>query len=281
MTDATDAVETAEIEAQPLETAQATPEGAESSDQRAEETTSLKTDSDSQTEKDSGWYEKELIKRNAEGKRKKEKIRELTEKLERANAKLEEATQAKPTRESVEDEDEYQARLAEHAASVAVAKSRAEDIQWEVERDTQQTESNELTNANEVYKQNVESYLAKPDAVSPQAFLAKQQVVNDALLERSPVQQAEIISELNSLGAESANVLMNIADNPEARYILATGSLREALSVIDKCKEVKKKTSDAPAPVPELGGTASKVSGDYDLSTFEGIQAYKKAHGLR
>ena len=76
-------------------------------------------------------------------------------------------------------------------------------------------------------------------------------------------------------------VIMNVTDNPEALYKIATEpSMFQIGSVLQNAKQPKA-TSSAPPPVPEVGGSTGSINDDFDMSTIEGVKAWRKSQGLR
>jgi len=232
-------------------------------------------------EKTSEWYESELAKRNAENKRRREKQEKSDLELKRAQERIKELESSAPKREDYDDLDVYERDTRRHDTKVAYAEERALDLEsGAVVSQEDNRLQDALSQANESYSSAVKDYFNSPDAVSVDAYAKKQARFNESLLSRSLDEQKLIINELAAMGKDAAEVVMNIADDSQLLYELQTAKTPlQAANVLLRA-EKPKKTTEAPAPTPEIGGDAGKVQ-KADLKTFEGIRQWKAEQGLR
>jgi len=253
-----------------------TPEADSTSNDTTEKDVAIESPEGS-PQKDADWYEAQIKNLKAESARKRDKIKTEREKREKAEARLKELEESRPKQDDFGDYDAYQRADQEHALKRVLAEERLRETSEVVE--TPQP-ADPIQQANEAYVEVVKGYFGKEGAVSQAAYQNKEAIFNDALMNRTPDEQATIIRELARMD-NAAEVVMNVADNPQALYELATEpSLFRVASALQSAKPAVRQSVDAPPPVPEVDGSTGSLDG-YDMDTIEGVRAWKKANGLR
>ena len=232
------------------------------------------------SQKDAAWYQEQNKQLKAESARKRDKLNSEREKRKAAEARIEELEKSRPTLESVGgDYDALQKAENEHTLRKVIAEEKLQDVSLSGEG-VRNDSLEAVQKANESYVESLKGYFGREGAVSPQAYQSKEAIFNDALMQRSPQERAIIINELSKMDS-APEVIMNVADNPESLYKLATEpSMFQIGSVLNNAKQPKA-TSTAPPPVPEVGGATGSISDDFDMSTIEGVKAWRKSQGLR
>ncbi len=245
-----------------------------------------KTTEASTTSEDIDWkkrFEDQQKKHDAESKRKREKNKKLTEKLKRAEGRLEELEGQKTTLESVgNDYDALQRAEQRYEFKILLAEEKLNDARLDAQDIEPVSGENEVRKAAENYNTRVRaSYLSSENAVSENALLAKEALINDALALRSYEDQAFIISEINAL-ENPIDAVIAIANDPEKLYKLADKSLTKGrvAQVLYEASKKPKQASNAPEPVPELDGSTGSAVQSFDKSTVEGLKASLKAQGI-
>ncbi len=231
-------------------------------------------------EKDEAWYRERNKQLTAEAARKSDKIKQEREKVKSLEARLEKLQQSVPTLESVGgDYDKLAAAQQDHRLRTILAEEKLSDVSLSSEG-VRNDGLEAVQKANEAYVQSIQGYFGGENAVNPQAYQSKEAVFNEALLGRSEHEQAMIINELAKM-PNAPEVIMNVADNPEALYKLRTEpSMFQIGSVLNNAKQPRA-TSAAPPPVPDVDGKTGAISGEHDMSTIEGVRAWRKENGLR
>jgi hypothetical protein len=216
---------------------------------------------------------------DAESMRRKAKNKELTSKLERAEAKIAELEGNKPTLESVGgDYDALQRAEQGHGVRQAIAEDKLSDAKYEAKAIAPDKNLEDIKTASDGYFKSIEPYFNKQDSVSTDAYQAKQSIFNEALTMRPTSDQAMIINELAAMGADAAEVVMNMADNPKALHDMAFAKTPfQAAQVLFNAKAPVARQSESHAVIPEIGGSSGAVNESYDMDTFEGIRKWKKA----
>ena len=229
------------------------------------------------TQKDNAYYEKQIKQLKAEAARKSDKVNAEREKRRKAEARLEELERSKPTLDMYGGDYD---RLQKAESEYALRKVMAEERLLEVEHEAHDAPSLEAVHkANESYVARVSGYLSGEGAVSPQAYQAKEAKFNDALMQRPPDEQAFIIRELASM-ANTAEVVMNVADDVQKLYELATETSMFKIGGILSGARQPRKVSDPPPPIPDINGKVSGASG-YDSKNLDSIKAHFKDMGIR
>jgi hypothetical protein len=218
---------------------------------------------------------------DAENKRKREKNKKLTSKLERAEARVKEL-EPEPTLESVgNDYDALQRAERSHGIRQGIAEEKLNDARFEADSIEPEVDYTEVNAAAQEYNNNVRGrYLSKEGSVSEQALINKEALINEALSMRdNPSDIAKIINRLNSMD-NTVEVMLNLANNPKALIDLANADIFDMGAVLSKAK-LPELRSNAPEPVPSIGGATGVTDDTHDKSTPEGLRASLQAKGIK
>jgi len=268
---------------QPQAEVEANPSSDSAQEVSVENTDTSLNESDTADSKDAGWYEEQLKQKNAENKRRREKQKELKADNERLAKKLEELESQTPTLDDVNgDHDRLEMARQVHAAKLANVSLQKEDtdtqLQDVVDPISAQYQTH-LDKANEQYLGKLDSYFSSGGTVKPEVFKEKAAIVNEVLKDRDPMEQAKIIEELARVN-NTAEAVLNLADNVQLRYAIANGSMYEALSAIHKAENKPRTASNAPPPVDEVNGSGgippTKDPSDMSMSEYKAYRASMK-----
>jgi len=233
--------------------------------------------SEGSAQRDEAWYIERNKQLSAENARRRDKAKKDAEKRDRLKARIEELEKSRPTAEQFGgDYDALQRAERMHDTRMVMA----DEALMSIDAQPVDTGSEAIKQANEAYIDRVSGYLKGENAVSQQAYQAKEQLFNEFLMNRSADEQALIIRELSHMD-NPAEVVMNVADSPQALNELATNKSLLAVGDVLRSAKPPKREVETPAPVPEINGSVSGVSGEHDRSTREGIRAVMKELGIR
>jgi len=229
-------------------------------------------------EKDLAWYEEQNKQLKAEAARKRDKLNKEREARKAAEARLEQLNASAPKQEQFDgDFDAYQQAQNEHMLRRVMAEEKLTGLSGEGVRND---DLERVQKASEGYVNAIQGYFGQEGAVNPQAYQSKEAVFNDFLTMRTPSEQAMIIEQLATM-ENAPEVIMNIADNPEALNKLANEPVLMVGSVLSNAKRPSRPSSAAPQPVPEVNGAKGAISGDYDMNTIEGVMQWERDNGIR
>lgn len=276
------AVEATEEAVQPQAEAETQPSSAEVESAAAEEQATSLNEAETDS-KPVEYYEEELKKRNAENKRRREKQKELQAENERLTKRLEELQNSVPTLDDVGgDYDLLQLRQQEYIAKKAALEVRKEDSEFALQEyvdPVQEQYKAALDQANEKYLGKLQGYFEGGGKVAPETFKQKVAVVNEALVARSPSEQAILIDIISQV--DTAEAMLNLADDAALRYQIANGSVIEAIDAIRKAEVKPRKVSNAPSPVPDVEGAGgippNKDPSQMSMSEYNAWKAKQKS----